>query len=176
MTALGEYPLSQTRIEIIAIGNEKVYSVGAIVVSAKGDVYLSHKIKDSDFHLSRHASGETHWKSNKIKLCQHIRKGQPIKEFKGFEFLQLYAFILDALPELYKEYNMKVCDGVFCIDRRAFSKGAFNIQVGILTKEGLPSLLTSSERLSKRQVYIFPNCHPMIAITVGDAQIESAKT
>lgn len=168
--------MSRTRIGIIAIGNDKVYYVGEIVVLEEGDVYLNYRIKDSgDYHLSRHASGITHWKSRRKTLCQHIRKGQPIKEFKEFEDWLQY-FSLDALPELYKEYKMKVCDGIFCVDRRAYSEGAFNMRVGILSKDGLPSLLTWSERLSKRQVYIFPDCHPMIVITVGDAQIESAKS
>lgn len=167
--------MSKTRIEIIAIGKEKVYSVGAVVVSAGGDVYLVQKMKYGDYHLSRHASGVAHIKSTKTKLFEKLWTGKPIKEFKGIEFLQTSGFILDALPELYKEYKMKVCDGVFCVDRRAYSEGAFNMQVGILTKEGLPSLLTMSEGLLKRQVYVFPDCHPMIVITVGDAKIGSAK-
>ena len=153
-----------------------MYYVGEIVVSEEGDVYLNYRIKDSgDFHLSRHASGITHWKSRRKILCQHIRKGQPIKEFKEFEDWLQY-FSLDALPELYKEYKMKVCDGIFCVDRRAYSKGAFNMRVGISTKESLSSLLKRSELLSKRQIYVFPDSHPMIAITIGDAQVESAKT
>ena len=120
--------MSRTRIGIIAIGNDKVYYVGEIVVSEKGDVYLKYKIKGiGDFHLSRHASGITHWKSRRKTLCQHIRKGKPIKEFKEFEDLGLQYFSLDALPELYKEYKMKVCDGMFCIDRRASPNNSVNL-------------------------------------------------
>ena len=167
---IGGETMSQTRIEIIAIGNEKVYSVGAIVVSAKGDVYVINRIEDSGFHLSRHADGETHWKSTKPKLTQRIRKGQPITEFKGIEFLGTTGFGLDSLPELYKEYKMEEYDGVFCIDMRQFKDKAFNMAVSMLTEEGLSSIVSSSKLLKDRQICIFPECHPMIAITIGNAR------
>lgn len=152
-----------------------MYSVGAIVVSTKGDVYLIHRMKYSNFHLSRHAIGERHWKSNKTKLSEKMGKGKPIKEFKGIEFLQTSGFTLDSLPELYKEYKMKKYDGVFCIDRRQFTDAAFNMAVSILTEEGLSSIVSTSRLLKDRQICIFPECHPMIAITVGNARIESEK-
>ena len=153
-----------------------MYSVGAIVVSAEGDVYLIDRIKDNDFHLSRHASGKTHWKSTKRKIFQKIREGQPIKEFKGIEFLQLVGFGLDSLPELYKEYEMEKYDGVFCIDMRQFKDKAFNMAISMLTEEGLPSIVSASKLLKDRQICIFPECRPMIAITVGNARTESEKT
>ena len=152
-----------------------MYSVGAIVVSAKGDVYVINRIADSGFHLSRHASGETHWKSTKPQLSQKIREGQPIKEFKGIEFLGLHGFGLDSLPKLFEEYEIKQYDGIFCIDMRQYKDKQFNMAVWILTEEGLPSLLTSS-KLENRQICIFPECHPMIAIIVGTAKEHSTKT
>jgi hypothetical protein len=164
--------LSQTRIEIIAIGNENVYSVGAVVVSEKGDVYVINRIKDSGFHLSRHADGETHWKSTEPKLYQKIRKGKPITEFKGIEFLGIHSFGLDSLPKLYKEYKMKDYDGVFCIDMRQFKDKHFNMAVSMLTEEGLSSIISSSKLLKDRQISIFPECNPMIAITIGNARTE----
>lgn len=166
-----------TRIEVIAIGNDKVYSVSAIVVSGKGDVYLISRKKDSDFHMSRHASGETHWKSTKLKIFEKIRKGKPIKNFDGIESLGLEGFGLDSLPELYKEYEIKQYDGLFCLDMRQYKDKAFNMQVAMLTENGLPSLLTMSSLLDKRQICIFPDCNPMIAVVVGSAKQDSdAKT
>ena len=75
------------RIEIIAIAKEKIYSVGYVTISKDGDVYLIHKAAGSDMHTSRHASGKMHWKSRINNLFQEIRKGVPIKDFKGIEFL-----------------------------------------------------------------------------------------
>jgi len=167
--------LCETRIEVIAIGKEKVFSVGVVVVSAEGDVYLIHKIKDNDLHLSRHASGETHWKSTKTKWSQIIRKGQPIKEFRGIEFLETAGFGIDSLPELYREYKMKKSDGVFCVDMRQYKEAAFNMTVALLTDEGLPSLVTMSKLLKNRQICVFPDCRPMVMITVGDARMNDAK-
>jgi hypothetical protein len=98
--------MNRTTIEIIAIGKEKVYSVGSIVVKESGDVYFNHYTLDSDFHLSRHASGATHWKSKEINLTQNIRKGQSIKDFKGIEELQMVGITSsDSLPEIFKEYK-----------------------------------------------------------------------
>jgi hypothetical protein len=163
--------LNITTIEIIAIGKEKVYSVGSMVVSESGDVYFNHCVLDSDFHLSRHASGETHWKSEELRLSQYIRKGQPIKEFKGIEFLQTVGFGVDSLPEVYKEYQLKKNDGVFCIDMRQYKGVAFNMFLYMITEEGLPALV-SETKLLNRQISIFPDCHPMIAIVIGEAPLK----
>lgn len=167
--------MSETRIEIIALGNEKVYSVGAIVVKAKGDIYLIHRNKESDFHLSRHASGKTHWKSVKSKIFEKIGEGTPIKEFKGIESLGVSGFGIDSLPEIYTEYVVKRYDGVFCIDMRRYKDLAFNMQVYMLTEEGLPTLLTCSSLLENRQICIFPECNPMISIIVGSAKEKRLK-
>lgn len=59
---------------------------------------------------------------------------------------------------------------------REYQGAAFNMQIAILTEEGLPSLFTSSNLLGNRQMYIFPDCHPMIAITVGDAMKAAVKS
>jgi len=98
--------MSETRIEVIAIGERGVYSVGAIVVSSKGDVYHISKFKDKGIHLSRHASGKTHWKMDRKEfLC--IEDGKPIKDFKGIEFLGTISFGMESLPRLFDEYKMK---------------------------------------------------------------------
>ena len=88
--------MKAARIEIIAVGRDNVYSEGAVNVSEQGDVYVIGKTKGGDFHTSRHTSGETHWKiKNKV---MEIRKGSPIKNFKGIEYLGTHAFGLKSLP------------------------------------------------------------------------------
>lgn len=159
------------RIEIIATGEDKIYSVGAISVSKNGDVYVIHKTAGSDFHTSRHADGKMHWKSRQYNFFQKIREGIPIKDFKGIEFLGTHGFGLDSLPQLYKEYRMKKCNGIFAIDMREYKQASFNMSIAILTEEGLPSLYTSWKNLKKRQIYIFTDCHPMIAVTIADAKV-----
>lgn len=167
--------MRKKRIEIIAIGKEKIYSVGAVEISEKGDIYVIHKIKNSNFHTSRHSSGEIHWKSTKNKVSTKIREGMPIKDFKGIEFLGISAFGLESLPRLHKEYKMKKCHGIFAIDMRDYAKAAFNMSIAILTEEGLPALFKSWKKFKKRQIYIFTDCHPMIAITVADAKVPQRK-
>lgn len=158
------------RIEIIAVGKEKIYSVGNLVVTKKKDVYQVIKFHGSDTHISRHASGETHFKSREGKFIQKIRKGVPIKDFKGIEFLGTTGFGLDSLPELFSEYKMKRCNGVFAFDMREYKNGAFNMSIAILTEDGLPKLYESYRKLEKRQIYLFTDCHPMIAIIICDAK------
>jgi hypothetical protein len=159
--------MNETRIEVIAIGKDAMYSAGSIVVSSDGDVYQITKIKGDDFHLSRHASGETHWKSEKRKIFQKLRTGKPIKEFKGIEHLGTTCFGLESLPRLFNEYRMANCNGVFAIDMREYADQPFNLSVSILTAESFPSLLATSELLGKRQMYVYPDCHPMLAMTAG---------
>ena len=158
------------RIEIIAIGEDKIYSVGYVKISKNGDVYHIHKAGSSDMHTSRHASGSTHWKSKTENFHQEIRKGVPIKDFKGIEFLGSHTFGLNSLPEVYTEYKMKKCNGIFAIDMREYKDAAFNMSIAILTKEGLSTLYDSWEKLKKRQIYLFADSHPMIAIKVADAK------
>jgi len=161
--------MSEITIEIIAIGEEDIYSVGAVNVSEKGDVYVIEKIKGfGDSHLSRHASGEMHRKTRNGVM--KIREGIPIKDFEGIEFLGTYAFGLDSLPRLHKEYRMKKSNGIFAVDMRNYRQAAFNMSIAILTEEGLPRLYEAWKKLAKRQIYVFTNCHPMIAIMAADAK------
>lgn len=166
--------MSVIRIEIVAVGEEKIYSVGTVEVSENGDVYVIDKFKGAgDSHLSRHSSGELHRKiRNEVT---RIRKGIPIRDFRGIEFLGTHAFGLRSLPLLHKEYRMKKSNGIFAIDMRNYSKAAFNMTIAMLTEEGLLRLYESWKKLGKRQIYIFTDCHPMIAIMVADAKALSEK-
>jgi len=157
------------RIEILAIGKDKVYSAGYVQVS-KGGVYYFPKVKSSDMHISRHCSGHVHWKSRQTEFFQKIRKGISIDNFHGIEFLGTTAFGLDSLSELFSEYKMKKNNGVFAVDLRDYKDSAFNMSIAILTKEGLHQLYKSWEKLKKRQIYLYTDCHPMIAITIADAK------
>lgn len=158
--------MSETRIEVVAIGERGLYSVGAIVVSSKGDVYHISKFKKRGFHLSRHSSGKTHWKMDRKEFLS-IQDGKPIKDFKGIEFLGTISFGLELLPKLFKEYKMKRSSGIFTIDMREYQNACFNMSIAIFTEQYLPKLLTASQLLERRQIFIWPDCHPMIAMIVG---------
>ena len=160
--------MSDKRVEIVAIRKEKTYSVGAVVVSQKGDVYVIHRIKDSDFHTSRHASGETHWKSKKNRIFAKFGDRKPISDFKGIEFLGTWAFGVESLPRLYKEYKMKKCNGIFVIDMREYTTAAFNMFIAILTKEGLLMLNELWEKHKKTHTFVLTDSRPMVAITIAD--------
>jgi len=163
--------MTTKRIEIVAIGEEAVYSVGAVVVSKKGDVYIISKMKHGGFHESRHASGELHWRSQKLEFFQKIRDGTPIQDFRGLENLGTRGFGLDSLPKSFKEYEVKQCDGIFIFDMRDYSEAAFNMTIWMLTKEGLRELSNTLKEFTRGHTYVYSDCHPMIAITVFDGRI-----
>lgn len=158
------------RIEIIAVGKEKIYSIGTICVSKKGDVYHVYKMYGSDLHSSRHADGKLHWQSKKPKLFQKIREGLPIEKFTGIEYLETTGLNLNSLPEVYREYKMKKCNGIFAIDIREFKNTSVNIVIAILTKEGLP-LLYALKHFGKHQIYLYTDSYPMIAITAFEGNV-----
>src|SRR3989344_4754196 len=156
------------RIEVIVIGKDKkLFGVASVSVNKKGDVYLAYKCKDiTSLHVSRHSSGKRHMK-NKL-LDEKISLGvmPPISEFVGIESLGGQAFGIDSLLELYNEYQFKKCDGIFAIDMRNYKGTKFNLQTFILTKEGLNDLYRHT-LLKNRQIYIFLESTPMIAIVRG---------
>lgn len=158
------------KIEIVAIGEGKIYSAGYVQVSKKGEVYYFQKGRSSDMHISRHCSGQVHLKSRQIGYFQKIREGISIDNFIGIEFLGTIAFGLNSLPDLFSEYKMKKHNGIFAIDLREYKNSAFNMSVAILTKEGLPQLYESWKKFKKKQIYLYTDCHPMIAITIADAK------
>ena len=131
-----------TRIEIIAIGLNKIYSVGRLHITQKGNVYPAYKIKDDGgFHTSRHRDGSL-WMSGKDKV--QIRKLKNISDFSGLEFIETQGFGLNSLPQIYEEYKLKKSDGIFAIDMRNYEDGRFNLNIAIFTDEGLPKLLITS--------------------------------
>jgi hypothetical protein len=103
-------------------------------------------------------------------ITTKIREGIPIKDFKGIEFLETCGFGLESIPLLHKECRMKKCNEIFAFDMRDYAESAFNMSIAILTEDGLPRLYESWKRLGKRQIFIFTDCHPMIAIMIADAK------
>jgi hypothetical protein len=158
------------RIEIVAIGREKLFSAGAVELNEKRDLYIFHKMKTARLHTARHASGDVHWKIEDSEQYIPLGKRCPIAEFVGFETFGAQSFGVDSLPELFKEYEMQKCNGVFAIDMREYETSAFNMSVAILTKEGFPQLLDMWKDCKKRQIYLFTDSNPMIAIIVIDAK------
>ena len=76
--------MSKIKIEILSIGDSVVYSIGAIVVQPKGDAV--HVDKSYPRHQTRHASGVSHFRRDDgVKFT--LKHGQPLKDFKGIEFL-----------------------------------------------------------------------------------------
>jgi hypothetical protein len=155
-----------TKIEIIAIGEDKLYSVGEIQVNKKGEVYLFEKNKLSEHHTSRHASGEVHAYTSNFR--DKIRKGEPLSYFKGFEPLGVvWSFSMQSLPLLYYEYNIKQNDAVFAVDMRQYT--FFNLTFVIFTDEGIGDLYKNFSKFEKSQIYLYTDCHPKIAICAFDA-------
>jgi len=154
-------------IEIIAVGRDRVYSVGRIHITKSHDIYLISKIKDSGLHLSRHRDGRCHVRMKGKELSNDFEKRVSIGDFDGFEFLQTWAFGIDSLPELYGQYRPNRCNAVVAINMRHFEKSAFNLGVALLTEKGLPQLMNMWKGFDNRQVYICANPNPMVGIVFG---------
>ncbi len=152
------------KIEIIAIGNNKIYSVGYIKIYKRGDIYHIHKIVGSDIHTSIHEDGTCHWKFRTIDFYHKLGKRVTIKDFKGLEFLGVNAFGIKSLPQIFSEYKIKKCNGIFAIDMREYNDDTFNLALFIVTKEGLSALYDSYIDQKKRQLYLFTDNEPMIAL------------
>ncbi|MFA5929278.1 MAG: hypothetical protein WC861_00170 [Candidatus Micrarchaeia archaeon] len=158
----------QIRIEIVALGENKAYSAGAVIITRNRDVYFTHNIRNGDSHLSRHKSGETHLISRSLNYKYSMGKRVPIENFTGIEFLGTQAFGLDSLPHLYSDYKLKKCQGIFAVDMREYSTGSFNLTVAILTEEGLPKLYETWQNETKRQIYLYANSNPMVGVVVAE--------
>ena len=161
------------KIEIIAIEENKFYSVGMIEVNKKGDVYLFHKNKHGEEHTSRHASGEVHMQYTDFR--RQIRKGIPIDYFKGIEFLEVCSFGMQSLAEYHNEYEIKKYDGLFAIDMRQYKNTYFNLSFAIFTDESIGDLYKNISKYKKSQLYLYTDCHPKIAICAFDARNQEEK-
>jgi hypothetical protein len=157
-------------LEIMAIGKTTIYSIGKIQLSKKGDIYLIQKDRHSlGMHLSRHRDGTIHTKMKNRFLSCNFTKRVPIKDFKGFEFLQTWGFGLESLPVMNKEYKYEKCDAVIAIDMRPYKGSTFNLGVILLTQDGLPKLFDMWKNFTNRQIYISAGSFPMIAVVFGSA-------
>ena len=154
--------MPKTKIEIIATDGLKIYSVGKVEISEKGDIYIIQK--PHDVHLTRHADGKRHVKSKKGNIFLKQSKSVPINKFKGVEFLGTYIFKFESLP-YFKEYKKRKSNGIFAIDMRHYKKNTFNMAFAILTEEGIPKLYEDWKNPTKKQIYIYTESNPMIAIT-----------
>ena len=158
------------RIKLIAMSEEKLFSIGEVCISKKGDVYVVPKTgSDDGFHTSRHAEGKLHWKSKTMGKIS-IREAKPIKDFKGIEFLNTIALNLDVLSTRFKEIEFKKCNGIFVFNACEYKDTVFNMTVAMLTEEGIPSLYTCVKNCKKRQIYIYTESNPMIGIIIFDGK------
>jgi len=154
-------------IEIIGIGRNAAYSIGKINITRQGDVYVIPKIGDSGLHLSRHRDGNCHVRTKKNELYKLPNKKVNINDFDGFEFIETWAFGIDSLPDLYKEYERNKCNAIFAINMRHFEGLPFNLGIALLTKSGIPQLMEMWKDFENRQVYICASSDPMVGIVFG---------
>jgi hypothetical protein len=146
--------MSKSRIEIIALGVNTFYSIGTVEVTSGGEVYAIMKRRPVITKISRHVSGQTHVE-NEVLGKKITRQGSHLDNFIGLEWLHTAALTLASLESSLNEYQLKKSNGIFCIDMRAYHKAAFNLAIGILTKEGINDFYNSHEMNSKKQFYLF---------------------
>jgi hypothetical protein len=159
--------MGKSRIEIIALNGASFYSVGTIEVTSKGEVYAILKTMPVVSKLSRHVSGQTRVE-NEVIGRQVIRRGPPLKEFLGLEYLHTMSFRRGSLEEVFRKYELKKGEGIFCVDMRAYRDSAFNIVFYILTEEGLIDFYKQFPLSSKKQMYVFYDSHPKIGLIALD--------
>ena len=160
--------MSRKRIEIMAIGEKIIYSLGAVEVTEDGDFYLFIKYEGSPSKFSRHKSG-TLIVENEVIGRLLIRKGEPIESFRGVEHIATVATGLGVLDTSFTEYEMKQCDGIFCIDMRMYERSAFNLLVYMLNKGSIRNFLETALQFSKQQYYLYPGSYPLIGMVAVDA-------
>jgi len=163
-------------IELIAVAEKFVYSIGKIQITQKGDIYLISKIKNMGFHFSRHKDGNCHIRIKGLESTEDFEKRIPINSFDGFEVLGIWAFGLDSLPRLYKEYKPKKCNAVIAVYIGHLISFTFNLCVAILTEKGIPLLMNQWKDFENRQVYICANSRPMFGLVLGAVKGKSGKS
>jgi|GEM_PF-2757579 len=170
---------TNTIIELIAVGENCVYSIGKIQVTKQGDIYLASKIKATGLeglHFSRHRDGTCHIRMKGKEIENGFEKRIPISDFDGFEFLQGWGFGLESLPILHKEYRLSPtkCNSIVAINMRHFKDMPFCLGIAILTESGVHHLLNSYKDFKNRQVYICANSQPMVGIVFGAVNEDKA--
>jgi hypothetical protein len=158
------------RIELIAMLENKLYSIGEVCISKMEDVYFIPKTGSNDgFHISRHFDGKLHWKSHTMGKMS-IRQAESIKDFKGIEFLGTTYLNLDVLSTRFNESKLKKCNGIFIFNANEYKDSMFNMTVAMLTEEGIQSLYTCVKNWKKGQIYIYTESNPIIGIIIYDAK------
>jgi len=154
-------------IEIIAIGNGKIYSVGKINISKQGDIYIIKNIENIGLHFSRHKSGECHIRTKEKKLSSNFEKRETVDKFDGIEFLETWCFGIESFHGIYKEYKPKKCNNIVAINMSCFKKQPFNLGIWLLTEKGIPELMNMWKNFTNRQVYICTHSQLLVGFIWG---------
>lgn len=161
------------QIMFLAIGDTGIFKIGGVSIEQKEDaieVYSYPSFKGLDFHVSRHSSGDLHWKQGEKKVDLPFEKRVPMKDFSGVEGLGTWGLSVENHDEFHPKYGSKHYDGIFLIDTRKYRGAYFNVAFYILTKEGLPTFYSVWEKYGKRQIYLYANSHPMVGMIAIDAK------
>ena len=152
---------------ILVEAEGETYAYAKIEVSAAGDVYIFQSM--GGFHTSRHASGRFHTKLEIGKDPPHVGvhyRGD-IGDFKGLEAISTSAFgagTFEAIPHPQKDKYLS--EPHFLFNANDYTK--LNIQLYLLTEDGIPDFLTIGKRYEKHETYILESSHPMIGVLVFD--------
>ena len=152
---------------ILVEADEEIYAYAKIQVSPVGDVYIFPSMGGS--HISRHASGRFHIEHEFDPENPHlgIHYRVDIKEFKGIEGLSTFAFgaaTFEAISHPQKEKYLQ--EPHFLFNARDYKK--LNLQIYLLTEEGVPDFLAISEKYAKHETYLLTSSRPMVGVLVFD--------
>lgn len=156
------------RIEIIGLDGKKFYSIGCVEITDNNEVYIVFKGKDGVVKFTRHRSGKSHIQiidAESGKVTRRDTEPKPaIEEMKNSERIVTQILFSRQFDELFNEYKLKKGKGIFCIDLRAYTKGAFYLSVSIVRKNSFSDILNTVVETENRQVYIYAESDPMLAL------------
>jgi hypothetical protein len=148
------------KIEVLAVNDTGLFHVGR-VSRTSGGVYFVPKIRRSDYHLSRHVDGTTHWRSRSERRTLLRDTSSSLEQIK-FEQLCSMSLNSTALPAYFDEYKRQTADGLFLIDLRRFRSDRASLFVALLS----PKYFRQARGLFSKleQVYLHTGSVPWLVL------------
>jgi len=154
--------MGNTRIDVIALKNESIYSIAEISVSHKKDVYVITKHKKIPSKISIHSNGKKYLE-NKV-VGKKLINPDTLINFSEITRVLTLDFSLDNLNRIYRRFSEKKTDCYFFINMNMYPTSAFFLSFYTLSFKGISKLVKQIHEPSTEQFFIYPFSDPMIGI------------
>lgn len=154
------------KFKILATDGKKIWELFFITQSKKGDFYLGSITPGIPYKISRHVSGEMHFKLENLKIYEKLDKRQKLEEFEGLEQLLCFGVSKKAFENgLFKPYKGRKFDGSAIIDIRNYKKG-FNVMPFLISSDKISTLKSLAQSFPDCQIIIFTQPTPWIVLLI----------